>query len=58
MRTYRVIVFDMGQANAVVEFDTTEDAAALEEAKTHFKTEQRELWQNGRFVAVLLPESS
>ena len=58
MKTYRLIVFDMGHVNAVVEFEAANDEEAQVEAKTHFPAEQRELWQDQRFVAVLPPEQS
>ena len=53
MRTYRLIVFDLGHPNAVVEFEAADDAAALEEAKKHFPDQHRELWEQRRFVGRL-----
>ena len=56
MKNYRVLVFDMGHINAVVELSANDDDAAITEAKKHFPTEQREVWELNRFVIKLQPQ--
>ena len=56
MKNYRVLVFDMGHINAVVELSASDDDAAITEAKKHFSTEQREIWELNRFVIKLQPQ--
>ena len=56
MKNYRVLVFDMGHINAVVELSASDDDAAITEAKKHFHTEQREVWELNRFVIKLQPQ--
>jgi hypothetical protein len=58
MKNYRVLVFDMGHINAVVELSAGDDDAAIAEAKQHFPTEQRELWELSRFVIKLQPQEA
>ena len=58
MKNYRVLVFDMGHINAVVELSASDDDAAITEAKKHFPTEQREVWELNRFVIKLQPQEA
>jgi hypothetical protein len=57
MKSYRVVVFDMGHVSAVEQFEATGDEEAIAKAKTHFPQEQRELWELSRFVARIAAES-
>jgi len=58
MKNYRMIVFEMGHIKAVVELSAKDDAAAITEAKNHFPTEQREVWELNRFVTKLQPQEA
>ena len=58
MKNYRVLVFDMGHVNAVVELSAIDDDDAITEAMKHFPTEQREVWELSRFVTKLHPQKA